>query len=188
MTAPLSFIRWAGLVGRSLSGLRPLEVRAVTSSTHLTGASVALTTPALCRHWSNRSEKGSAGGSARVYVSSGDIDWSQPYPVGYPVGLRPDPDAVGKLIAAYRQLLERVQTLAPESAYRRNVESLTRHRLDVTEANKTDRKALEESIGAGLVEELLAAAYDELDLIEQMEQWKPWEGQDNRTIPLHVID
>jgi hypothetical protein len=95
---------------------------------------------------------------------------------------------VERLVAAYKEILTRVQKLASESAYRRNVETVTRHRLEVAEANRSDRQALEAGVGAGLVEELLAAAYDELDLIKHIEQWKPWVGQENRTIPLHVID
>jgi len=147
-------------------------------------ASALLFRRTLCNDTGN----GQTRDRARVYLSSGEIDWSQPHPVGYPAGLRPDPDATAKLRAAYRTILERVQTLAPESAYRRNIELLTRYRLEVTEAHLDDRKALEDKIGAGLVEELLATAYDELDLIECMAQWKPWEGQESRSIPLHVID
>jgi hypothetical protein len=172
-----------GLARTSLSRLRP-----AAASRPLVLASITVWGLGPLRRWSSESETSGASSSSRIYLSSGEVDWSRPYPAGYPVGLRPDPEAVERLVAAYKEILTRVQKLASESAYRRNVETVTRHRLEVAEANRSDRQALEAGVGAGLVEELLAAAYDELDLIKHIEQWKPWVGQENRTIPLHVID
>ena len=81
------------------------------------------------------------------------------------VGLDVVPDARVKLIALYKQTLDKVSVIPAGVPYRESVEQITRHRLSVCEANESE-DAIEELVDCGQVEELIEQAQDELTLIE----------------------
>jgi hypothetical protein len=53
-------------------------------------------------------------------------------------------------------------------------QELTRFRMKVVDETRSIR-TIEEKIAAGLVEELIYQAHNELKLIRIMKSWKPWE-------------
>lgn len=50
---------------------------------------------------------------------------------------------------------------------------LTRYRMKVVDENLSIR-AIEDKIAAGLVEELIFAAHNEIKLLRLMKRWQPW--------------
>jgi NADH dehydrogenase (ubiquinone) 1 alpha subcomplex subunit 5 len=101
------------------------------------------------------------------------------------VGLPVVPNAVPILKALYKRILSDVSVISVTSPYRVDVEAVTKHRLSVLE-QEADINAVEEMIGAGQVEELIEQAEDELALIPEMAEWKPWEDEPGREIPLYI--
>ncbi len=53
-------------------------------------------------------------------------------------------------------------------------QELTRFRMKVVDENDSIR-AIEDKISAGLVEELIFQAHNEIKLLRLMKNWKPWE-------------
>ncbi len=53
-------------------------------------------------------------------------------------------------------------------------QELTRFRMKIVDETRSIRQ-IEEKIAAGLIEELIYAAHNELKLIRIMKSWKPWE-------------
>ena len=68
------------------------------------------------------------------------------------------------LIQLYRKTLEEVKQAPSTSAYRQNVEAITKWRLSVCEASHS-HKEIEMAIEAGIVEEIIDQAKMELELI-----------------------
>lgn len=71
------------------------------------------------------------------------------------------------LIGLYRKTLEEVKIIPESAGYRDIVERTTRYRLRVCEENK-DHNVIEREIDAGIIEELIEQANDELELIPEM--------------------
>lgn len=71
------------------------------------------------------------------------------------------------LIGLYRKTLEEVKIIPESAGYRDTVERTTRYRLRVVEENH-DHEVIEREIDAGIVEELIEQANDELELIPEM--------------------
>lgn len=53
-------------------------------------------------------------------------------------------------------------------------QELTRFRMKVVDETRSIR-GIEDKIAAGMIEELIFAAHNELKLIRIMKSWKPWE-------------
>ena len=53
-------------------------------------------------------------------------------------------------------------------------QELTRFRMKVVDETRSIR-AIEDKVAAGMIEELIYAAHNELKLIRIMKSWKPWE-------------
>ena len=93
------------------------------------------------------------------------------------VGLDVEADARSLLMALYSKTLHDVRALLPEhAAYRKDVERMTGFRLDVVRATP-DVAEIEARIGRGQVEELVAQAKSELQLIPEYANWRLWEGK-----------
>jgi NADH dehydrogenase (ubiquinone) 1 alpha subcomplex subunit 5 len=93
------------------------------------------------------------------------------------VGLDVEADARGVLMALYSKTLHDVRALLPEhAAYRKDVELMTGFRLDVVRATP-DVAEIEAKIGRGQVEELVAQAKSELQLIPEYAQWRLWDSK-----------
>jgi NADH dehydrogenase (ubiquinone) 1 alpha subcomplex subunit 5 len=111
------------------------------------------------------------------------------------VGLDVVPNAREVLIGLYNETLKVVNDQIPERAeYRRSVERITNYRLKVCQEEE-EHERIEQRIGCGQVEELIEQAKDELELIPQLAEDKPWdvpEGykveiiEDTESIPVHI--
>jgi NADH dehydrogenase (ubiquinone) 1 alpha subcomplex subunit 5 len=86
----------------------------------------------------------------------------------------------------YQETLEKVKILPEKSVYRQNVEKITNYRWKVVKESETV-EAIEERVGAGLVEELIEQAKNELQLIPKFKEWKLWEG-DAEKIKINILD
>ena len=71
------------------------------------------------------------------------------------------------LIQLYRKTLEEIKVIPVTSAYRQNVEGITKYRLNVCESTHS-HKEIELAIEAGIVEEIIEQAKMELELIPLM--------------------
>ena len=90
------------------------------------------------------------------------------------VGLEADDAARDSLIAAYGTILSEVQAIPATAEYRKTVEATTNYRLSVISGTE-NWDEIEAKIGGGQVEQLLAAANSELELIPRYAEWKLWE-------------
>jgi len=102
------------------------------------------------------------------------------------VGLKQEPNAKEMLEKLYQETLEKVKILPEKSVYRQNVEKITNYRWKVVKESETV-EAIEERVGAGLVEELIEQAKNELQLIPKFKEWKLWEG-DAEKIKINILD
>merc|ERR1712216_559311 len=89
------------------------------------------------------------------------------------VGLDVVADAPEQLTDLYAKTLEELKTIPASAEYRKNVEKITNYRLKVVQ-DKAEIDAIESVMGLQ-VEEMIVEAKDELTLIPQMLEWKPWE-------------
>ena len=90
------------------------------------------------------------------------------------VGLPVMNDPINTYANLCDQVLEKIQFVPENAAYRTIVEEMYKHRKKVTLSGKTVSE-IEETIAAGQIEELAVQARDELELFPKMREWKPWE-------------
>ncbi|XP_076284187.1 NADH dehydrogenase (ubiquinone) subunit ND-13B [Lasioglossum baleicum] len=79
------------------------------------------------------------------------------------------------LTLLYTRIMKALAGLPSESAYKRHTEALIKERNSIVEQNE-DVSTIEDKIGCGQVEELILQAQKELNLVEQMTNWKTWES------------
>lgn len=79
-----------------------------------------------------------------------------------------------ELVKHYSRILRNLEKLPKESKYRTSTEELIKHRKSIVESTPNPEE-IENKIGAGLCEELIEQAKHELQLIETMKEYKPWE-------------
>ncbi|OSX76231.1 hypothetical protein BU14_0202s0018 [Porphyra umbilicalis] len=94
-------------------------------------------------------------------------------------GLTRDANPHETLRALYAETAAALDAIPASAAYRLNVEKVTAHRLGLVNATP-DVGALEAKIGVGAVEEVIAAAKAELQLIPTMAEWAPWKLPDGK--------
>ena len=112
--------------------------------------------------------------SARVpFTNTNHTNESQKITTGL-VGLPVMNDPINTYANLCDQVLEKIQFVPENAAYRTIVEEMYKHRKKVTLSGKTVSE-IEETIAAGQIEELAVQARDELELIPKMREWKPWE-------------
>jgi len=93
----------------------------------------------------------------------------------YLTGLPVDPEADRSSVGALSELLRESSDQLPEgSAYRRSVEAYATSMLAVINGAGS-QEAAEAQLGRQL-EEITLDCYKELELIQLMAQWKPWEA------------
>jgi len=97
------------------------------------------------------------------------------------VGLEVDPDARDTLQSKAHAVLQAVQVIDPTVQYRKNVEATFQYWLNQLKSEATDEE-IEEALNFQL-EELSQMADQELTLIPQMAEWKPWEVPEGHKIP-----
>ncbi|KAG7795572.1 hypothetical protein KL929_003923 [Ogataea haglerorum] len=109
---------------------------------------------------------------------------------GNPTGLtgilqHPNPRPV--LIKLYNSTLTKLKEKFPEeSVYRKSVETLTKSRLAIVEANDVVEQ-IEQKIGCGLVEELIIQANEEYELLHKMAEWRVWDELEEKPLPDHMF-
>ncbi|EGC37887.1 hypothetical protein DICPUDRAFT_29534 [Dictyostelium purpureum] len=94
-------------------------------------------------------------------------------------GLKVQPQARQILSELYNQTLTKLQIIPTESAYRRDIESMTRFRLNVVQ-KETDIIKIENTIYGGQVEELIEQAKNELKVIDVVHKSRAWESDKNK--------
>ncbi|CAG79892.2 ETC complex I subunit conserved region-domain-containing protein [Yarrowia lipolytica] len=104
---------------------------------------------------------------------------------GTPIGLTgiyQHPNPRPALIALYEATLKELQDKHPkDSVYRQSIENLTAHRKQIVEDNEVS-EVIENKIGAGLIEEVVIQAHEELELAKKMSEWKPWEELEEKPL------
>jgi len=89
-------------------------------------------------------------------------------------GLAVHPNPRHHLLNTYKKTLESLTQIPPTAVYRQATEALTQHRLSIVESIE-DVKEIESKIGAGVIEEVIWQAEDELKLLDKVKEWKIWE-------------
>ena len=93
-----------------------------------------------------------------------------------------------KLMKLYYLALAEIDQLPDEYGYKFLSRELTRFRMKVVDETMSIRE-IENKISAGLIEELIFAAHNEIKLLRLMKNWKPWihfaEEKDNMRNALH---
>jgi hypothetical protein len=79
-----------------------------------------------------------------------------------------------KLMKLYYLTLEELKDLPDKYGYKFLSQELTRFRMKVVDETRSIR-AIEDKVAAGMIEELIYAAHNELKLIRIMKSWRPWE-------------
>ncbi|CAG8679437.1 1862_t:CDS:2, partial [Acaulospora colombiana] len=80
-------------------------------------------------------------------------------------GLAVHPNPRHHLLSTYKKTLESLTQIPPTAVYRQATEALTQYRLSIVESNE-DVKEIENKIGAGIIEEVIWQAEDELKLFK----------------------
>lgn len=89
-------------------------------------------------------------------------------------GLDPIKDPKPILASVYRETLDTLSAMPEGSVYRRATEALTKQRAAAVDS-AADNAQIEAAVQAGLVEEIVKQAQDELALAKRMLLWRPWE-------------
>lgn len=89
------------------------------------------------------------------------------------VGLEVVDNARDALRQRCQDVLKAVQVLPEDTAYRKSVESTMTYRISQTDSQGSDED-IEQHFGLQL-EQLIEHCKDELILIPQMAEWKPWD-------------
>ena len=79
------------------------------------------------------------------------------------------------LIALYQKTLKELQRIPARSAYRQEMEKAVRFQLGVAQTVQTNAE-IEDAVGMGQVEELIQHTQEELQVIDMMADWKPWDA------------
>lgn len=78
-----------------------------------------------------------------------------------------------KLMKLYYMALDEINELPDEYGYKFLSRELTRFRMKTVDENISIRE-IENKIAAGLIEELIFQAHNELKLLRLMKKWQPW--------------
>jgi hypothetical protein len=78
-----------------------------------------------------------------------------------------------KLMKLYHLCLQELKDMPDEYGYKFLSQELTRFRMTIVDETMSIR-AIEEKIAAGLIEELIFQAHNEIKLLKIMKQWQPW--------------
>ncbi|KAI9572932.1 NADH2 dehydrogenase [Boletus coccyginus] len=95
-------------------------------------------------------------------------------------GLAVHPNPLPELRETYQTTLSVLSSIPSTSVYRQGVEALTKHKLNIVQGANGDITAVEKQLDEGQIEESLEIAQDELKLIQNMSEWKAWEGLEEK--------
>ncbi|XP_058385144.1 NADH dehydrogenase [ubiquinone] 1 alpha subcomplex subunit 5 [Diceros bicornis minor] len=79
-----------------------------------------------------------------------------------------------RLRILYTKILDVLEQIPKNAAYRKYTEQITNEKLGVVKA-EPDVQKLEDKLQGGQIEEVILQAENELSLARKMVQWKPWE-------------
>ncbi|KAM7133464.1 NADH dehydrogenase [ubiquinone] 1 alpha subcomplex subunit 5-like [Molossus nigricans] len=79
-----------------------------------------------------------------------------------------------RLRILYTKILDVLEQIPKNAAYRRYTVQITSEKLDMVKA-EPDVKKLDDQFQGGQIEEVILQAGNELSLVRKMIQWKPWE-------------
>jgi NADH dehydrogenase (ubiquinone) 1 alpha subcomplex subunit 5 len=128
----------------------------------------------LTVHYTTTSDVTTTGDECFVYATN-------KAPIGL-TGIYQHPNPRPALIALYEATLKELQDKHPkDSVYRQSIENLTAHRKQIVEDNEVS-EVIENKIGAGLIEEVVIQAHEELELAKKMSEWKPWEELEEKPL------
>lgn len=97
-------------------------------------------------------------------------------------GLYQHPNPRPALISLYNHTLKVLQDKFPqELVYKQLVETMTRNRLQIVEANEVTEQ-IENKIGGGLIEEIIVQAHEELTLAHELAGLKAWEPLEEKPL------
>lgn len=97
---------------------------------------------------------------------------------GLPVCTEPQRE----LVKWYGRILRALDKLPKDSGYRTATEQLVKERKYIVETTPNPEE-IERKIGAGLCEELIEQAKFELQLVDTMKEYKPWEPIEEKPKP-----
>ena len=80
-----------------------------------------------------------------------------------------------KLMKLYYLILQEIAALPDAYNYKFLSRETTKWRMKVVDENRSIRD-IEKKVGAGLIEELIFQAHNEIKLLRLMGKWKPWES------------
>lgn len=93
-------------------------------------------------------------------------------------GLPVHPDPLPQLVQIYKSTLTALESSIPKGVvYRQSAEAITQHRLSVVEKHQAKGgedavEAVEQELGAGVIEEVIKVAEGERSLVDKMAEWK----------------
>lgn len=87
-------------------------------------------------------------------------------------GLAVNPNPLPELTETYQATLSVLSSIPSTSVYRQGVEALTKHKLNIVQGANGDIAAVEKQLDEGQIEESLDIAQDELNLVQNMLEWK----------------
>ncbi|KIJ38461.1 hypothetical protein M422DRAFT_258829 [Sphaerobolus stellatus SS14] len=90
-------------------------------------------------------------------------------------GLAVHPNPLPTLRSTLETTLQKLEQVPNTSVYRQATAALTQQKLDIVNKANGDVAKVEQEIDQGQIEEILVAAQDEMKLVDNMLQWKPWE-------------
>ena len=79
-----------------------------------------------------------------------------------------------KLMKLYYLTLAEIKDLPDVYAYKFLSQEITRYRMKVVDETMSIRE-IEDKVSAGMIEELIFQAHNEIKLLRIMKNWKPWE-------------
>lgn len=79
-----------------------------------------------------------------------------------------------ELVKHYERILRKLEGIPETSSYRINTEKLIKERQAIVQAN-SNRDDIESKLNDGCCEEMIYKCQLEVDLIETMKKYKPWE-------------
>ncbi|XP_054353646.1 NADH dehydrogenase [ubiquinone] 1 alpha subcomplex subunit 5-like [Pongo pygmaeus] len=80
-----------------------------------------------------------------------------------------------RLRILYTKILDALEEIPKNSAYRKYTEEITNEKLPMVKA-EPDVKKLEDQLQGSQLEEVILQAEHELNLVRKMREWKPWES------------
>ena len=79
-----------------------------------------------------------------------------------------------KLMKLYYLTIAELKDLPDVYAYKFLSQEITRYRMKVVDETQSIRE-IEDKVSAGMIEELIFQAHNEIKLLRIMKNWKPWE-------------